>query len=176
MFYEATTKLMFYISTNTFIKNTRPTKMDNFSTGVSRTFPSTPHKKTNFCRIGRRPTRFELHVHDIILKIFHKNDIYVHNMLFHQRSSASLASLSPGQRIFMPTVLNIVWNGHKKFKNDPNNVKPSRAVILYVIIARKILKLENCEYHKKSFTKWAIMFEVSWYLGQTTNGMDIIAA
>ena len=27
-------------------------------------------KKTNSCRIGRRPTKFELHVHDILLKIF----------------------------------------------------------------------------------------------------------
>ena len=62
-------------------------------------------------------------------------------MLFHQRSTTSLARLSPGIRIFMPTVLNIVSNGHKKFKNDPNNVKPSRGVILCVIVAMKIANI-----------------------------------
>jgi hypothetical protein len=29
-------------------------------------------KKTNSCRIGKRPARFELHVHDIMLMIFKK--------------------------------------------------------------------------------------------------------
>jgi hypothetical protein len=58
-------------------------------------------------------------------------------MLFHQRSTANLARLCPRLRIFMPAVLNIVSSGHKKFKNNPNNVKPSCGVILCVIVARK---------------------------------------
>jgi hypothetical protein len=37
----------------------------------------------------------------------------------------------------MPAVLNIISNGHKNFKNNPNNVKPSHGVILFVIVARK---------------------------------------
>jgi hypothetical protein len=62
-------------------------------------------------------------------------------MLLHQISTSSLARLSPGLRSFMPTVLNIISNGHKKFKNDSNNVKPSRGVILCVIVARKNIEL-----------------------------------
>jgi hypothetical protein len=74
-------------------------------------------------------------------------------MLFNQRSTASLARLGPGLRRFMPTVLNIISNGHKNFKNNPNNMKPSRGVILCVIVARKKLNLENCKYHKKNLHK-----------------------
>jgi hypothetical protein len=48
VFCEATTKLEFHIGTNTFYKNNRPPKMDNFSTGISGTFPSTPHEKDKF--------------------------------------------------------------------------------------------------------------------------------
>jgi hypothetical protein len=48
VFSEATTKLKIDIGTNTFLKNTRPTKMQNFSTGVSETFLSTPHEKDKF--------------------------------------------------------------------------------------------------------------------------------
>jgi hypothetical protein len=62
-------------------------------------------------------------------------------MLFYQRSTASLARLNPGLRIFVPAVLNIISNGHKNFKNNPNNVKPSRGVILCVIFVRKNIKL-----------------------------------
>jgi hypothetical protein len=58
-------------------------------------------------------------------------------MLFYQRSTTSLVRLNPGLRIFMPAVLNIISNGHKNFKNNPNNVKPSRGVILCVIVARE---------------------------------------
>ena len=39
----------------------------------------------------------------------------------------------------------------------------------------KIINLDNCTHHKKSFTIWAIVFEVSWHLGQTTNVTDRIA-
>jgi hypothetical protein len=69
----------------------------------------------------------------------------------------------------MPAILNIISNGHKNFKNNPTNVKPSRGVILCVIVAKNILNLENCKHHKKAFTKRAIMFDVSWLLGQMTN-------
>jgi hypothetical protein len=62
-------------------------------------------------------------------------------MLFYQRSTAGLARLNLGLRIFMPTVFNIISNGHKNFKNNPNNVKPSRGVILCVIVARKNITL-----------------------------------
>jgi hypothetical protein len=58
-------------------------------------------------------------------------------MLFYQRSTASLGRLNPRLRIFMPAVLNIISNGHKNFINNPNNVKPSRGVILCVIVSRK---------------------------------------
>jgi hypothetical protein len=40
--------------------------MENFPAGASETFPSTPHKKTNSCQIGRRPARFELQVKVIL--------------------------------------------------------------------------------------------------------------
>jgi transposase-like protein len=76
----------------------------------------------------------------------------------------------------MATVLNIISNGHKNFKNNPNNVKPSRGVILCVIVARKNLNLENYKHHKKSFTKRAIIFDISCLLGQMTNVMARIAA
>jgi hypothetical protein len=41
----------------------------------------------------------------------------------------------------MPAVLNIISNGYKNLENNPNNVKPSRGVILCVIVARKNIKL-----------------------------------
>ena len=62
-------------------------------------------------------------------------------MLFHQRSTASLARLSPGLGIIILAVFNMVSNGHKKFKNHPKNMKPSRGVILCVIFASKNTKL-----------------------------------
>src|SRR3954467_8462877 len=34
-----------------------------------------------------------------------------------------------------------IQNGHKKFKKSPNNVNPSRGVILCDIVARKITRL-----------------------------------
>jgi hypothetical protein len=79
--------------------------MDKFPTGVSGTFPSIPHKKTNSCRFGRRVPRFELLVQDIMLVNFGRR---VHNMLFHQRSTSSLARLSLMLRSFMLAVLKIV--------------------------------------------------------------------
>jgi hypothetical protein len=62
-------------------------------------------------------------------------------MLFYQRSTANLARLNTGLRIFMPVILNIILNGHKNLKNNPNNVKPLCGVILYVIVSRKNIKL-----------------------------------
>jgi hypothetical protein len=41
----------------------------------------------------------------------------------------------------MPTVLKIISNGYKNLKNNPNNVKPLRGVILCVTVARKNIKL-----------------------------------
>jgi hypothetical protein len=40
----------------------------------------------------------------------------------------------------------------------------------------KILNLEHCKHHKKPFKKRAIMFDVSWLLGQMTNVMARIMA
>jgi hypothetical protein len=74
-------------------------------------------------------------------------------MLFYQRSTASLARLNLGLRIFMPTVLNIISNGHKNLKNNPNNVIPLRGVILCAIVARKNMKLEKLQTSQKTFTK-----------------------
>ena len=48
VFCEATTKLKIGIGTKPFFKNTRPPYMNNFPTGVSRTFPSTRHEKDKF--------------------------------------------------------------------------------------------------------------------------------
>jgi hypothetical protein len=53
----------------------------------------------------------------------------------------------------MPDVLNIISNGYKNLKNNPNNVKPSRGVILYVIVARKNIKLGKLQTSQKPFTK-----------------------
>jgi hypothetical protein len=74
-------------------------------------------------------------------------------MLFYQISTASLARLSLGLRIFMPAILNIISNGNKNFKNNPNNVKPSRDVILCVIVSRKNIKFGKLQTSQKTFTK-----------------------
>ena len=73
-------------------------------------------KKTNFCRISRKSVRFELQVHDLLLMIFWKNHFQFHNMIFHQRSTASLARLVPELRIFMPAVLTIIETGIRNSK------------------------------------------------------------
>jgi hypothetical protein len=74
-------------------------------------------------------------------------------MLFYQRSTASLARLNPELRIFMPIILNIISNGHKNLKNNPNNVKPLCGVILYIIVSRKNMKLGKLQTSQKTFTK-----------------------
>jgi hypothetical protein len=74
-------------------------------------------------------------------------------MLFYQRSTAMLARLNPGLRIFMLTILNTISNGHKNFKNNPNNIKPLRGIILYVIVARKNIKLEKLQTSPKNLHK-----------------------
>jgi hypothetical protein len=53
----------------------------------------------------------------------------------------------------MPAILNIILNGHKNFKNNPNNVKPSCGVILCVIVARKNIKLQKLQTSQKTLTK-----------------------
>ena len=110
-------------------------------------------KKTSSCRISRKSVKFELHVHDVILVIFWKNHICVQNMPFHQRSTASVARFSPELRIFIPADLTIVWNEHNKFKNDRNNVKPSRGVILCDIVTTKNIKLEILQIFQKNLLK-----------------------
>jgi hypothetical protein len=74
-------------------------------------------------------------------------------MLFYQRSTASLARLNPGLRIFMPAVLNIISKGHNNFKNNPNNVKPLRGIILFIIVARKNIKLGKLQTSQKNLHK-----------------------
>jgi hypothetical protein len=74
-------------------------------------------------------------------------------MLFYQRSTASLARLNPGLRIFMPAVLNIISNSHKNFKNNPTNVKPSCGIVLCVIVARENIKLRKLETSQKNLHK-----------------------
>jgi hypothetical protein len=74
-------------------------------------------------------------------------------MLFYQRSTAFLARLKPGLQIFMPAILNIISNGHKNFKNNPNNMKPSHGVILCVIVARKNIKLGKLQTSQKNLHK-----------------------
>ena len=61
-------------------------------------------------------------------------------MIFHQRSTASLARLGPEPRIFMPAVLIIIETDIRN-KNGLNNVKPSRGVILCDIFTIKNIKL-----------------------------------
>jgi hypothetical protein len=53
----------------------------------------------------------------------------------------------------MPAVLHIISNGYKNLKNNPNNVKPSRGIILCVIVARKNIKLGKLQTLQKNFTK-----------------------
>jgi hypothetical protein len=54
----------------------------------------------------------------------------------------------------MPVVLNIISDRHKNFKTNPNNVKPSRGVILCVIVSKKNIKLGKLKTsQKKPFTK-----------------------
>jgi hypothetical protein len=50
----------------------------------------------------------------------------------------------------MPAVLNIISNGYKNLKNNPNNVKVSRGVILCVIVARKNIKLGKLQISQKN--------------------------
>jgi hypothetical protein len=49
----------------------------------------------------------------------------------------------------MPAILNIISNGYKNIKNNPNNVKPSRGVILCVIVVRKNIKLGKLQTSEK---------------------------
>jgi hypothetical protein len=54
----------------------------------------------------------------------------------------------------MPAILKIISNGYKNLKNNPNNVKPLRGVILCVIVARENIKLRKLQTsQKKTFTK-----------------------
>jgi hypothetical protein len=53
----------------------------------------------------------------------------------------------------MPAVLNIISNRYENLKNNPNNVKPSRGVILCVIVARKNIKLGKLQTSQKTFRK-----------------------
>jgi hypothetical protein len=53
----------------------------------------------------------------------------------------------------MPIIFTIVLNGHKKFKTYPNNVKPSRGVILFNIVVRKNIKLGILQISQKTFSK-----------------------
>ena len=84
-------------------------------------------------------------------------------MIFHQRSTASLARLGPELRIFMPAVLTIIETcirNLKKLKNDRNNVKPSYGVILCDIFTIKNIKLVIFQISPKTFSKWAVVFDV----------------
>jgi hypothetical protein len=49
----------------------------------------------------------------------------------------------------MPAILKIISNGYKNLKNNPKTVKPSRGVILCVIIARKNIKLRKLQISQK---------------------------
>jgi hypothetical protein len=49
----------------------------------------------------------------------------------------------------MPFILNIISNRHNNFKNNPNNVKPLRGVILCVIVSKENIKLENLKTSQK---------------------------
>jgi hypothetical protein len=89
-------------------------------------------------------------------------------MLFYQRSIASLARLNPGLRIFMLAILNIISNGHKNFKNNPNNVKPLSGVILCVIVARKNIKLGKLKTSQKNLHKMS--YDVRCFMAFRPNG------
>src|SRR3954470_8687567 len=73
-FCEATTKWLIQNSTTTFYKNTRPSYMDNITTGDLKPFLPPLVEKANSCRIGRKWVRYELQVHDTMLMIFYKNN------------------------------------------------------------------------------------------------------
>jgi hypothetical protein len=92
-------------------------------------------------------------------------------MLFYHISTASLARLNPGLRIFMPAVLNIISNGHKNFKNNQNNVKPSRGVILCIIVARKNIKLGKLQTPQKALHKTSYHVRCFMAFSQMTNVM-----
>ena len=110
-------------------------------------------KKTNYCQISRKSVKFELHVHDVILIIFWKNHFCVQNMLFHQRSTASVARFSLELRTFIPTALTIVWNERNKFINFWNNVKHSRGFIICDIVRIKNIKLKILQIFQKNLLK-----------------------
>ena len=56
---------------------------------------------------------------------------------------------------------------HKKFKNDPNDVKPSRGVIFCDIFARKNTKLGILPIYQKNFTK--MTFHVRGFMAFRSN-------
>src|SRR4051812_36741768 len=65
-------------------------------------------------------------------------------MSFFQRSNASSNIPIPylhARRFDLSSKRQKIQNGHKKFKIVPNNVNPSRGVILCDIVARKNIKL-----------------------------------
>ena len=75
-------------------------------------------------------------------------------MLFYHRSTASPARIGPELRIFMPAVLRTgrkTLKRHKKFKKYPNDVNPSRGVILCDIFARENTKLGILPIYQKNF-------------------------
>jgi hypothetical protein len=66
----------------------------------------------------------------------------------------------------MPVVLNIILNRHKNFKNNPNNVKPSRGVVLCVIVARKNIELGKFQTSQKPSQNElsCLMFAINWHI------------
>jgi hypothetical protein len=53
----------------------------------------------------------------------------------------------------MLAILNIISNGYKNLKNNPNNVKPSRGIMLCVIVASKNIKLGKLQISQKNLHK-----------------------
>ena len=93
-------------------------------------------KKTNSCRISRKSVRFEpdtwTNAHDFLEKSFlvSQYDISSETHCKFSEARARAKNLHPSR-------FDNNWNGHKKFKNDRNNVKLSRGVILCHIVTIK---------------------------------------
>ena len=105
-------------------------------------------KKANSCRIGRKSVRFELQVHDPMLMIFWKKNL-VSKYAILSKIHCKFSEARPRAKNLHARHFDNNWNGHKKFKNGRNNVKPSRGVILCDIVASKNIKLEKLQISQK---------------------------
>src|SRR3954470_8127338 len=101
-------------------------------------------KKTNCRQFSWNGVKFELQVLDSLLFIFSKNHFQVHKYSFHQRSTNSFARfhtyLSPAMPP-LPRFDRILKSVLKQYKKNQKYIKPSRCILIYVLLTIQTNKL-----------------------------------